>query len=120
MSMVFWYLLLVSIGSGLLAIGDWRPVPVSDWAWLIAIGVTGALGQMWLTNAFSRAPPSVVGPFEYTSIVWAFAIDWIFWSAAPSPSLVLGACIVIASGIVVILDERRLAWLALNPASPPP
>jgi drug/metabolite transporter (DMT)-like permease len=113
-------LLLVSIGSGLLAIGDWRPIPVSDWGWLIGIGVTGALGQVWLTNAFRRAPPSVVGPFEYTAILWAFAIDWIFWSVAPSLSLVLGACIVIASGIVVILDERRLAWLALNPASPPP
>ena len=120
MSMVFWYLLLVSIGSGVLAIGDWRPIPASDWGWLTGIGVTGALGQMWLTHAFRCAPPSVVGPFEYTSILWAFAIDWIFWSAAPSLSLVLGACIVIASGIVVILDERRLAWLALNPASPPP
>jgi drug/metabolite transporter (DMT)-like permease len=120
MSMVFWYLLLVSIGSGVLAIGEWRPVPVSDWGWLIGVGFTGALGQMWLTDAFRRAPPSVVGPFEYTAILWAFAIDWIFWSASPSLSLVFGACIVIASGIVVILDERRLAGLALNPASPPP
>lgn len=120
MSMVFWYLLLVSIGSGVLAIGDWRPVPASDWGWLIGIGFTGALGQMWLTDAFRRAPPSVVGPFEYTSILWAFAIDWIFWSASPSLSLVIGACIVIASGIVIVLDERRLGQLALNPASPPP
>jgi drug/metabolite transporter (DMT)-like permease len=120
MSMVFWYLLLVSIGSGVLALGEWRPVPATDWGWLIGIGLTGALGQMWLTDAFRRAPPSVVGPFEYTSILWAFAIDWIFWSASPSLSLVIGACIVIASGIVVILDERRLAGLALNPASPPP
>jgi drug/metabolite transporter (DMT)-like permease len=75
---------------------------------------------MWLTDAFRRAPPSVVGPFEYTAILWAFAIDWIFWSASPSLSLVIGACIVIASGVVVILDERRLGQLALNPASPPP
>jgi drug/metabolite transporter (DMT)-like permease len=120
LSMVFWYLLLVGIATGLLAIGDWRPVLGSDWVWLIAIGVTGALGQMWLTDAFRRAPPSVVGPFEYTALLWAFAIDWIFWSAAPSLSLVAGACIVIASGIVVIVDERRLAGLALNPASPPP
>jgi drug/metabolite transporter (DMT)-like permease len=120
MSMVFWYLLLVSIGSGALAMGDWRPVPVSDWGWLVGIGFTGALGQMWLTNAFRRAPPSVVGPFEYTAILWAFAIDWIFWSASPSLSLVVGACIVVVCGIVVILDERRLGQLALNPESPPP
>lgn len=120
LSMVFWYLLMVSIGSGVLAIGDWRPVQTHDWGWLICIGITGALGQMWLTEAFHRAPPSVVSPFEYTSILWAFAIDWIFWSSSPSTSLVLGACIVIASGIVVIFDERRLNQLALSPASPPP
>src|SRR5258707_8972773 len=120
MSMVFWYLLLVSIGSGLLAIGGWRPVLGSDWGWLVGIGVTGALGQMWLTDAFRRAPPSVVGPFEYTAILWAFAIDWIFWSASPTASLLIGACIVVASGIVVIVDERRLGQLALSPASPPP
>ena len=120
MSMVFWYLLLVSAGSGALALGDWRPVPPTDWVWLIGIGVTGALGQMWLTDAFRRAPPSVVGPFEYTAILWAFGIDWIFWSASPSPTLLLGACIVIVSGIVIILDERRLGQLALSPASPPP
>src|ERR1700675_4576452 len=120
MSMVFWYLLLVSIGSGILAIGDWRPVRASDWGWLIGIGVTGALGQMWLTDAFRRAPPSVVGPFEYTAILWAFAIDWIFWSASPSASLLIGACIVVATGIVVIVDERRLGQIALSPASPPP
>jgi len=35
-------------------------------------------------------------------------------------SLVAGACIVIVSGIVIILDERRLGMIALNPASPPP
>jgi drug/metabolite transporter (DMT)-like permease len=120
MSMVFWYLLLVSIGSGLLAVAEWRPVPASDWGWLVGIGVTGALGQMWLTDAFRQAPPSVVGPFEYTAILWAFAIDWIFWAASPSLSLIIGAGIVIASGIVVIVDEHRLSQLALSPASPPP
>jgi drug/metabolite transporter (DMT)-like permease len=120
LGMAFWYLLLVSIGSGVLAAGDWRPVPPSDWVWLAGIGITGALGQMWLTDAFRRAPPSVVGPFEYTAILWAFAIDWIFWAATPSLGLVVGASIVVASGIVVVLDERRLSQLALNPASPPP
>jgi drug/metabolite transporter (DMT)-like permease len=120
MAMVFWYLVMVSVGSGILAIGDWRPVEAGDWVWLGGIGISGALGQLWLTDAFRRAPPAVVAPFEYTSILWAFAIDWVFWSAVPSAGLLCGAAIVIASGIFVIWDERRLAGLAMNPACPPP
>jgi drug/metabolite transporter (DMT)-like permease len=107
-------------GAGLLAWQDWRLLVADDWVWLAAIGVSGSLGQLWLTDAFRRAPASVVGPFEYTAILWAFAIDWFFWSATPSVSLVIGAGIVILSGVYIILDERRLAELALAPASPPP
>jgi drug/metabolite transporter (DMT)-like permease len=120
MSMVVWYLALTGIGSGVLAIDGWRPIEAGDWLWLGAIGVSGALGQFWLTDAFRRAPPSVVAPFEYTAILWAFAIDWVFWSAAPTVGLVIGAGIVIATGVFVIWDEHRSAELALNPASPPP
>ncbi len=120
MSMVFWYLVLVSIGAGILAIQGWRRIESADWVWFAGIGITGALGQFWLTDAFRRAPPAVVAPFEYTAILWAFAIDWVFWTAAPTTGLVCGAAIVIASGIYVIWDERRLAGLAVNPACPPP
>jgi drug/metabolite transporter (DMT)-like permease len=119
-SIVFWNLVLVGAGSGLLAMFDWRPVPSTQWPWLCAVGVAGALGQFWITDAFRRAPPSVVGPFEYTSILWAFAIDWLFWSASPSSSLIVGAAIVVVSGIYVIFDERRSANLALLAANPPP
>jgi drug/metabolite transporter (DMT)-like permease len=108
-SMVVWYLALVGAGSGLLAVRGWESVQPDDWKWLTAIGISGGLGQLWLTEAFRRAPPSVVGPFEYTAILWAFIIDWFFWAAVPSISLVLGAGVVIASGIYVIWDERRLA-----------
>ena len=118
--LVFWFLVLVGIATALLSLGDWHPIPRRDWAWLGLVGFTGALGQYWITDAFRRAPPSVVGPFEYTSILWAFAIDWIFWSAKPTAGLVAGAAVVIASGVYVIWDERRLSRLALAPSSPPP
>jgi drug/metabolite transporter (DMT)-like permease len=120
LSMVFWYLVIVSIACAVIGFKDWQPIQSGDWGWLAGIGVSGALGQLWITDAFRRAPPSVVGPFEYTAILWAFAIDWIFWSASPSLNLMLGAAIVIGSGVFIILDERRLAELALTPASPPP
>lgn len=119
-AMVFWVLALTGTASAVLALPDWHAIPIKDWPWLALIGITGALGQYWVTDAFRRAPPSVVGPFEYTSILWAFAIDWVFWSATPSATLLLGAAIVVVSGIFVIVDEHRMAQLAMNPGSPPP
>lgn len=109
LALVFWYLLLVGLGSGGLAARDWLPIQPHDWGLLAALGLTGTLGQVWITEAFSSAPPSVVAPFEYTALLWAFAIDRIIWGASPSVTLLIGAAIVIASGIVIIEEERRIA-----------
>jgi len=120
MSMVFWYFALVTVGAGALSIAEWQPIRSPDWKWLAAIGVSGALGQYWLTDAFRRAPASVVGPFEYTAILWAFLIDWIFWSAHPSLMLILGTGVVISSGIFVIFDETRMTEISLMQGAPLP
>jgi drug/metabolite transporter (DMT)-like permease len=61
----------------------------------------------------------VVAPFEYSSILWALGIDWFFWSVLPSAIVVIGATVVIACGLVVIWDERRLATLAETAAASP-
>jgi drug/metabolite transporter (DMT)-like permease len=119
-AMVFWFLVLVGTGAGIVAIADWRPIASGDWVWLAAIGISGALGQYWITDAFRRAPPGVVAPFEYSAILWGFAIDWIFWSATPTSTLLVGAAVVIGSGLYVIWDERRLALQTLAVACPPP
>lgn len=109
LALVFWYLLLVGVGAGAVAAPDWLPIRPQDWGMLAGVGLSGTLGQLWITEAFSSAPPSVVAPFEYTALLWAFAIDRIVWSTSPSLTLLIGAAIVIGSGIVIIEEERRIA-----------
>jgi drug/metabolite transporter (DMT)-like permease len=108
MALVFWYLLLVGLGSGALGSRDWLPIQPRDWGVLAGIGLAGTLGQLWITEAFSSAPPSVVAPFEYTALLWAFAIDRLVWSTSPSLLLLAGGAIVVGSGIVIIEEERRV------------
>jgi drug/metabolite transporter (DMT)-like permease len=109
MSLVFWYLLLVGVGSAGLGAHGWLALRPED-GWLLAgLGVAGTLGQLWLTEAFRIAPPSVVGPFEYTALLWAFIIDRVVWSTSPSLTLLIGASIIIGTGIFIIEDERRMA-----------
>ena len=53
-----------------------------------------------------RAPASVIAPFEYTSLVWAFALGYLIWGDVPRPEVFVGAALIVAAGLMIILAER--------------
>jgi drug/metabolite transporter (DMT)-like permease len=107
-SMVFWFLVLLTLFAGLLAIPEWIPVRLADWGWIAALGATGSIGQHFITEAFRNAPASVIAPFEYTALVWAVGIDWAFWGVVPGARLYAGAAVIVAAGLYLIWRERQL------------
>jgi drug/metabolite transporter (DMT)-like permease len=106
LSMVWWFLACLTLGSGLLAAPGWVPVARADWPVLAVLAVTGAGGQYALTEAFRRGEASVVAPFEYTALGWGVALDALLWSKAPGLAMVGGAAIVIGVGLYLIRSER--------------
>jgi drug/metabolite transporter (DMT)-like permease len=110
-----WALTIMTLISGVLAIGGWIAVAWSDWPWLMGLGITGALGQYFITDAFRRAPPPVIAPLEYTALAWGLLFDWFIWMTAPSSRMLLGAAIIVASGIYVINRERKVISSVADP-----
>jgi hypothetical protein len=51
-ALVFWFLVLLTLGAGLLALPGWRPLQAGDLVALVVIGIAGAGGQVALTHAF--------------------------------------------------------------------
>jgi drug/metabolite transporter (DMT)-like permease len=78
---------------------------------LIAIGFLGGLSHILLTESYRYAAASVVAPFDYTAMVWAFLLGYVFFAELPNIYIFVGAAIVCASGLFVIWRERQL-WLA--------
>lgn len=107
-SMVFWFLVLLTLFSSILAAPSWVEVQREDWAWIAALGISGSIGQHFITEAFRHAPASVIAPFEYTALLWGVAIDWAFWNVVPGGRLFAGGCIIIAAGLYLIWRERQL------------
>jgi drug/metabolite transporter (DMT)-like permease len=112
---VVWALAVMSLISGVLAIDSWVAIDWGQWPWLIGLGVTGALGQYFITEAFRRAPPAVIAPLEYTALAWGILFDWFIWMTAPSSRMLLGATIIVASGIYVIHRERNVITVSATP-----
>jgi drug/metabolite transporter (DMT)-like permease len=106
-SMVFWFLLMLALGAGALAAPDWVAIAAKDWPSIALLGLAGWAAQHLVTEAFRLAPAATVAPFEYLSIVWGAAIDWVVWQVLPAGRIVAGAAIVVAAGLYLFHRERR-------------
>jgi len=105
-SMVFWFSVLLSLGAGLLAIPGWVPLLAAHWPLIVGIGLTGAIGQHFITEAFRRAPAAVVVPFEYTALLWGVVLDLAIWGVLPGSVTLAGGAIVVAAGLYLMARER--------------
>lgn len=82
---------------------------LEDVPYIIGLGLSGFFMQMSLTFAFKYAPASIVAPFNYTQLIWAVLFGWLIFSEVPTPNIMIGAAIIVASSLIVILRERYLA-----------
>ncbi len=103
---VVWAITVMTLISGVASIEGWVPLEAQDWPWIIGLGIAGALGQYFITEAFRRAPPPVVAPLEYTALAWGMLFDWVIWMTAPSARMLAGAGVIVASGLYVFHRER--------------
>jgi drug/metabolite transporter (DMT)-like permease len=107
-SIVFYFSLICALASAVTLPFVWY---TPTWPELIALMMTGLLGGMshiMLTESYRYAPASVVAPFDYTTMLWAFLIGYFFFGEVATIYLFVGALIVIGSGLFVIWRERQL------------
>ena len=105
-SMVFWMLLMTGAGAAAMAWPGWVPLQGADGWIIVAVGLSGFLGQVAITEAFRHGQASVVAPFEYSALAWALGLDWLVWQVLPDGMTFVGAGIIVASGLYLLRRER--------------
>lgn len=107
-AIVFYFSLICAIGGALTYPLGWHSPTPWELAALIALGLVGGLAQIFLTESYRNASASVVAPFDYTSMLWAFLFGYYFFGELPQPLVYAGSAIVAGSGLFVIWRERQL------------
>lgn len=104
-----------SIGSALLSaplmISVFKFIQFEHMPVFILAGILNATGSICVSTAFRIAPASAVSPFLYTEIVWGILFGFLIFGDRPDGWMILGAAIVIASGIYLVETERRFSRL---------
>ncbi|EJC76277.1 LOW QUALITY PROTEIN: putative permease [Rhizobium leguminosarum bv. trifolii WSM2012] len=94
------------IMTGVAVLYTWRTPDMTQLALLIATGVVAGSAQFALFEGMRRAPVSVLAPFEYTSLVWAFLLGYLIWADIPTLNVIAGACMILGAGLIIIVSER--------------
>ncbi len=105
-AMVFWMLTLLAIFATIIAWPEWRSLRGEDIGLLAGVGLSGAIGQYCVTEAFRNTPAAIVAPLEYTALLWALLIDWTLWRTFPDTVTFVGAGIIVASGLYLMRHEK--------------
>jgi drug/metabolite transporter (DMT)-like permease len=107
-AIVFYFSLFCALAGALTLPFAWHQPTGKELIELIAIGVLGGVSHILLTESYRFAPASLLAPFDYTAMVWAFVLGYAMFGETPTPLVFLGAVIIAAAGLFVIWRERRL------------
>jgi drug/metabolite transporter (DMT)-like permease len=84
----------------------WVALTWRDGALLILLGVVATFAHSCINRALKLAPASVVVPYQYTTIVWAIILGFIFFGDVPSWHTLLGAIVIVGAGIYIFFREQ--------------
>lgn len=87
----------------------WAWQTPTGWQWLLlaTIGALAAAGQLLLTRGYMSAAAAQVGPFTYSSVLFAAILGWVLWGEALGPRSWYGAALVIAAGVLLVWKPVR-------------
>ncbi|WP_392890026.1 DMT family transporter [Pseudomonas migulae] len=84
-------------------------VPTPAWLGMLGAGLVGGIGQFLLFASFQRATATVLAPFEYTGLIWAFLLSSLIWGTLMDVSLMIGAGLIAVSGTLAMIFGRHVA-----------
>nr|WP_281432940.1 DMT family transporter [Aestuariivirga litoralis] len=105
---LLWVFGVGSVLAGIAVLGEGFTPPSPNWLWLVALlmGVAGLATHMVMTRGLALAPASLLAPFAYTQLIWMVVSGVVLFGDWPDKISLLGAAIIIASGIYVWHRER--------------
>ncbi len=108
------------IAAVMLGQGTWVTPDATGWLLFVAAGSCSVIAWIGIIGGYRRAAPAMLAPFEYTSLVGGALAGYLIWNEIPDRWTILGATLIIASGLFVAYREIGVRRLPRGPGQPHP
>ena len=83
----------------------YEPMPIEHLGLVAVMASVAYAAGLMLITAYKMADAAVVAPMQYSQIIWAAIFGAVFFMEAPDQTTWIGAGIVIASGLYIVVRE---------------
>ena len=80
------------------------------------LALSGVCGHLLIAKAYRSAPASVIAPFDYTYLIWAPILAFLFLGEVPATTTLFGIAMIAGSGLYIGYRESRIR----RRGAPPP
>jgi S-adenosylmethionine uptake transporter len=88
--------------------GRYVPMALFDLGTVATMAILASLASLCIILAYKNGEASVVAPMHYSQMIWAIIYGYFFFAELPDWFTLIGACIVISSGLYVVFRESRV------------
>ena len=91
---------------GALALPGFQAPTAAEWVWLAGYGLLAALAAILTMYAATYVPASMIGPIQYSQMLWAVLFGYLVFGDGIDLPMVIGIVLIIGSGMLTLVRER--------------
>ncbi|MFK0164085.1 DMT family transporter [Rhizobium sp. NPDC090279] len=100
-TLVAWQTVGALIAGLVLSIGNWRSASALDFGAMLALGIVAGSAHMLITRSLKLAPASLLAPLQYSLLVWAIVLGFVFFGDIPDAQIIIGSVIIVLAGLFI-------------------
>lgn len=106
-TVVFYFPLVATPIMLLASIPVWKNPHGVEWLWLLLMGVSTQIAQLYMTKGLQSGEMNKVAPLKYIGILFAIFFDYTLFDILPKESLIIGMFLVIGGILLNLLYTNR-------------
>ncbi len=117
LAQTFYYLLIGTLLMSPIALWQWQSLTLDTLEIAAAAAGLFLTFQLLLVKAYSLAEPHQIGIFQYSSVIFAAIIGWLFFDEIPNAIALTGMVLIVVGGALSIYWEQDLDPSSANSGS---
>lgn len=102
------YFMVFGMLGGLMFVRQWTWPETDRYLFIALLGITGMIGQIFMTLAFKESEATVLAPFKYMELIYAMVLAFIFYGETYTFLPLIGIVLIMVGMLLNVVFKKAV------------